>query len=410
MQAPILGDRLYGELQTSAPPAAACPPAAAAAAGMGRRTCFWWRPCLPNSGGPGWSLTPARSWRVHRQVVNIETEYDSKLDSRAGSQLPLSGRGTSDTAGRTAARRGTGASSGASSGAGRAERTITPDAGAAGALCRHDHPWRCGLLVCGKCAAHGGDGGAAAGGVGGRAGPGRGRSSTGAEVAGGGTAGGPGYRAGGTNAKLAEEQGKSAAYSRIVRANQLANNALLELDRSTPKRPCCWPSSRCACRARTRKRHWRESVQRLRSILGATGGMPLRTDTETPALAVSSDERWVAAGDVSGSIHIWDLAGCQHGPPVPAGARGPSVCAGFWRAAICTLVQRRHRRHAPARGLGTSLLMCLRPPPAQEQRQCAVQSSPATPARFPVSDSLPCTHWHWRRTAAVWRQRARTAG
>ena len=53
--------------------------------------------------------------------------------------------------------------------------------------------------------------------------------------------------------------------------------------------------------------------------------------------------------------------------------------------------------------------MGLRPPPAQEQRQCAVQSSPATPARFPASGSRPCTHWHWRRTAADWRQRARTA-
>ena len=124
------------------------------------------------------------------------------------------------------------------------------------------------------------------------------------------------------NAKLAEEQGKTAAYSRIVRANQLANNALLELPQH-PQAALLLAIESLRMQSENGEAPLAESVQRLRSILGATGGMPLRTDTETPALAVSSDERWVAAGDVSGSIHLWDLQDVNTAPRLLPGHEGP---------------------------------------------------------------------------------------
>ena len=124
------------------------------------------------------------------------------------------------------------------------------------------------------------------------------------------------------NAKLAEEQGKTAAYSRIVRANQLANNALLELTQH-PQAALLLAIESLRMQSENGEAPLAESVQRLRSILGATGGMPLRTDTETPALAVSSDERWVAAGDVSGSIHLWDLQDLNTAPRLLPGHEGP---------------------------------------------------------------------------------------
>ena len=107
-------------------------------------------------------------------------------------------------------------------------------------------------------------------------------------------------------ARLAEEQSKSAAYSRIVRANQLANNALLELTQH-PQAALLLAIESLRMQRENGEAPLAESVQRLRSILGATGGTPLRTDGETTALAVSSDERWVAAGDDSGNLHLWDL-------------------------------------------------------------------------------------------------------
>ncbi len=66
-----------------------------------------------------------------------------------------------------------------------------------------------------------------------------------------------------------------------------------------------------------------ESVQRLRSILGATGGTPLRTEGETTALAISSDRRWVAAGDETGSLHVWDLHDLDAAPRLLSGHEGP---------------------------------------------------------------------------------------
>ncbi len=107
-------------------------------------------------------------------------------------------------------------------------------------------------------------------------------------------------------ARLADEQNKSAAYSRIVRANQLANNALLELTQH-PQAALLLAIESLRMQQENGEAPLAESVQRLRSILGATGGMPLRTEGETTALAVSSDERWVAAGGDAGNIQLWDL-------------------------------------------------------------------------------------------------------
>ncbi len=130
------------------------------------------------------------------------------------------------------------------------------------------------------------------------------------------------------NAKLAEEQGKTAAYSRIVRANQLANNALLELAQH-PQAALLLAIESLRMQRENGEAPLAESVQRLRSILGATGGTPLRTDTETPALAVSGDERWVAAGDVTGSIHLWDLQDLNTAPRLLSGHEGPVFALAF---------------------------------------------------------------------------------
>lgn len=130
------------------------------------------------------------------------------------------------------------------------------------------------------------------------------------------------------NAKLAEEQGKTAAYSRIVRANQLANNALLELPQH-PQAALLLAIESLRMQSENGEAPLAESVQRLRAILGATGGTPLRTDTETPALAVSSDERWAAAGDVTGSIHLWDLQDLNTPPRLLPGHEGPVFALAF---------------------------------------------------------------------------------
>ena len=123
-------------------------------------------------------------------------------------------------------------------------------------------------------------------------------------------------------ARLAEEQSKSAAYSRIVRANQLANNALLELNQH-PQAALLLAIESLRMQKENGEAPLAESVQRLRSILGATGGMPLRTAGETTALAVSSDERWVAAGDDAGTIQLWDLQNLDTPPHLLKGHEGP---------------------------------------------------------------------------------------
>ena len=130
------------------------------------------------------------------------------------------------------------------------------------------------------------------------------------------------------NAKLAEEQGKTAAYSRIVRANQLANNALLELSQH-PQAALLLAIESLRMQSENGEAPLAESVQRLRSILGATGGRPLRTTTETQALAVSGDERWVAAGDVNGTIQLWDLQDLNTPPRLLPGHEGPVFAAAF---------------------------------------------------------------------------------
>ena len=123
-------------------------------------------------------------------------------------------------------------------------------------------------------------------------------------------------------ARLAEEQSKSAAYSRIVRANQLANNSLLELNQH-PQAALLLAIESLRMQKENGEAPLAESVQRLRSILGATGGMPLRTEGETTALAVSSDERWVAAGGDAGNIQLWDLHNLESAPRLLQGHEGP---------------------------------------------------------------------------------------
>ena len=123
-------------------------------------------------------------------------------------------------------------------------------------------------------------------------------------------------------AKLVEEQAKSAAYSRIVRANQLANNALLELDRR-PQAALLLAIESLRMQRENGEAPLSESVQRLRSILGATGGVPLRTEQETTALAVSADEHWVAAGGETGVVRIWDLREPGAAPRLLQGHEGP---------------------------------------------------------------------------------------
>jgi WD40 repeat protein len=123
-------------------------------------------------------------------------------------------------------------------------------------------------------------------------------------------------------AKLAQEQAKSAAYSRIVRANQLTNNALLELDRR-PQAALLLAIESLRMQRENAEAPLAESVQRLRSILGATGGRPRQTEQETTALAVSSDERWIAAGDEAGAVRIWDLHKPDAAPQLQRGHEGP---------------------------------------------------------------------------------------
>jgi WD40 repeat protein len=129
-------------------------------------------------------------------------------------------------------------------------------------------------------------------------------------------------------ARLAEEQNKSAAYSRIVRANQLANNSLLELTQH-PQAALLLAIESLRMQRENGEAPLAESVQRLRSILGATGGMPLRTDGETTALAVNSDERWVAAGDDTGNIQLWDLHNLDTAPRLLQGHEGPVFDVAF---------------------------------------------------------------------------------
>lgn len=123
-------------------------------------------------------------------------------------------------------------------------------------------------------------------------------------------------------AKLAEEQAKSAAYSRIVRANQLANNALLELDRR-PQAALLLAVEALRIQRESGETPLPESVQRLRSILGATGGVPLVAEEVTSALAVSSDERYVATGDEAGAVRVWDLREPTAPPRRGEGHTGP---------------------------------------------------------------------------------------
>ena len=157
-------------------------------------------------------------------------------------------------------------------------------------------------------------------------------------------------------AKLVEEQAKSAAYSRIVRANQLANNALLELDRH-PQAALLLAIESLRMQRENGEAPLSESVQRLRSILGATGGVPLRTEQETTALVISADEHWVAAGGETGAVRIWDLQRAERGATLATGTRGTRIRPGLWhrqRFAIqcgrrwnaAPLVgERRQRRH-----------------------------------------------------------------
>jgi WD40 repeat protein len=129
-------------------------------------------------------------------------------------------------------------------------------------------------------------------------------------------------------AKLAEEQAKSAAYSRIVRANQLANNALLELERR-PQAALLLAIESLRIQRENGEAPLPESVQRLRSILGATGGVPLETQEVTSALAVSGDKRFVAAGDEAGAVHVWDLRAPAAPPQRGVGHAGPIFHVAF---------------------------------------------------------------------------------
>jgi WD40 repeat protein len=108
-------------------------------------------------------------------------------------------------------------------------------------------------------------------------------------------------------AKLAAAEETSAAYSRVVRANQLANNALLTLD-VRPQAALLLAIESVRVQQESGEAPLPESIQRLRSLLGAAGGIPLPTGKEaSSALTVSEDNRWVAAGDEAGMIRLWDL-------------------------------------------------------------------------------------------------------
>jgi WD40 repeat protein len=112
-------------------------------------------------------------------------------------------------------------------------------------------------------------------------------------------------------AKLAAAQETSAAYSRVVRANQLANNALLTLD-TRPQAALLLAIESVRVQQESGEAPLPESIQRLRSVLGATGGLPLPTGKEaTSGLSISADGRWIAAGDEAGVIRLWDLESAE---------------------------------------------------------------------------------------------------
>jgi len=123
--------------------------------------------------------------------------------------------------------------------------------------------------------------------------------------------------------QVSAAQQTSRAYSRIVRANQLANNALLALD-TQPQTALLLAVESVRVQAENGEEPLPESMQRLRSILGSTGGAPLITGAAaTTALAVSRDERWLAAGDEAGYVRIWDLHDLSAAPRVLPGHAGP---------------------------------------------------------------------------------------
>ena len=124
-------------------------------------------------------------------------------------------------------------------------------------------------------------------------------------------------------AQIEDAQRTSQAYSRIVRANQLANNALLALE-SKPQAALLLAIEAMRVQTENGEQPLAESVQRLRSLLGTTGGIPLPSgQTPTTALAVSRDERFAAAGDEEGFLRIWDLADTDAPPLIVAAHDGP---------------------------------------------------------------------------------------
>jgi WD40 repeat protein len=124
-------------------------------------------------------------------------------------------------------------------------------------------------------------------------------------------------------ARLAEAQETSAAYSRVVRANQLANNALLTLD-TRPQAALLLAIESVRVQQENGEAPLPESIQRLRSVLGATGGMPLPTGKEaTSGLSISEDKRWIAAGDEAGVIRLWNLEAAEGLPRLLQQHTGP---------------------------------------------------------------------------------------
>lgn len=126
-----------------------------------------------------------------------------------------------------------------------------------------------------------------------------------------------------TARQLREVLENNQAYSRMVRANQLSNNAQRTLD-DLPQTALLLAVESIRVQQESGEEPLPESVQRLRAILGATGGTPLATgQAATSALAVSPDQRWVAAGDEEGKIRVWDLTDLNLAARELAGHRGP---------------------------------------------------------------------------------------